>query len=545
MGGHPVALARLVDRYRFAELVPISAVPEEAVIETVISSDEVSGDAAGALVLSVGARDADDILRELRLWANAGATALVVRSDVVPNEKELADAQAGSSIVVLTLGASMSWLRFSSLVSAELGTAAQPASSATRVSGEVELFDLADSIAALVDGPVTIEDLSSTILAFSSDHDRADTPRKQSILGRRVSAAHNEILAHEGIFDQIYSSAQPVFLKTTVAGSRPRAAIRIKAGDDLMGSIWAVVDSPLSPVQAKGMHEASSVVALAMLHKRLSDEAHSQERLSLVTRLIEGGSAAAAAAIELGIGDAPAFVVAIRRGRMEKEDATARLAQQFFARTLSTFITSVNLQSAVADVQNTIYAVIPVRGTGEPHEVFARRFTEGIVRRAPRDNLTIGYGEVVNDITQLVRSRRQADVAVRVGRSHGKASGVVAWRDVQVDALMLELTDTMLARHEGIAQPLARVVEAEARTGLLFVSTLSAYLEHLGDVTQAASSLFVHPNTFRYRLRKLESEAGVDLKDPQTRFELLMQLRLEKRRNHESEVSFDNNQPRL
>ena len=97
---------------------------------------------------------------------------------------------------------------------------------------------------------------------------------------------------------------------------------------------------------------------------------------------------------------------------------------------------------------------------------------------------------------------------------------------MQVDGLLLELADSMLARHESIAHPLSRVIEAEQRTGLVLVSTLAAYLEHLGDVTAAAASLFVHPNTFRYRLRKLSVEAQVDLTDRQTRFELFLQLRL-------------------
>lgn len=528
-----LTLERLVDRYRFAELEPLAELPRRVAIESIASADEPHRQAPGTLVLGVGLEDEREVARELRRWADAGAAAFVLRPHAVPPRAKLDRILETHPIVPLTLGAAMPWLRFSALVVAELAGGAAPAPADQQWQSQSELFELADSIAALVDGPVTIEDLESNILAFSSDQDRADGPRKRSILERRVSAVNNEILAREGVFDRLYASPEPVFLRTTVADSRPRTAIRIKAGEELLGSIWAVVDGPLSQVQARQMQDASNVVALAMLRRRLADEAHTHTRVSQVTRLIEGGAAAVEAAFELGIGDAPAFVLAIRRGRGADGDQESRHAQRSLARTLSTFLASVNPLSAVAEVDQAIYAVVALRQAvpgGRSLRESAARFAQGLLGHVPREGVTIGYGEVVNDVTQLARSRRQADVALRVGHGDGSASGVVAWHDVQVDGLMLELLTAMISRHEGIAQPLARVIEAEERTGLIFLATLSAYLEHLGDVTPAAASLFIHPNTFRYRLRKLETEAGIDLTDRDTRFALLVQLRLRDQR---------------
>ena len=38
--------------------------------------------------------------------------------------------------------------------------------------------------------------------------------------------------------------------------------------------------------------------------------------------------------------------------------------------------------------------------------------------------------------------------------------------------------------------------------------------------------LFVHPNTLRYRLRRLEEVSGLDLADPEQRFAAMLQLRM-------------------
>lgn len=536
MSNKSLKLSKLVDRYRFAELEPQSVVPPGSTVELVAATDEQLSDAQGALVLGIGIHDPDEALQEIERWGRAGATAIVLRHGALPEEAPLAALLSTAPIVVLTLGGGMPWLRFSALVVAELeSSAAPPVDYSGRA--QSELFDLADSIAVLVDGPVTIEDLASRILAFSSDQNRADEPRQIAILEREIPAANTAILREEGAFDRLYASAEPVFLPSSaIKNMRPRVVMRIQAGKELLGSIWAVVEEPLSPLQAKGMQELASIVALVLMRRRLTEEAYHQARVSLATRFISGGSSAAAAALELGIADAPTFAIAIRRGLGTEWDPSTLHSQRSLARSLSTFVTSVNPQSVVAEVDGTIYVVAALRRRAKASVPFrydedARRFAEGLLRHVSREGALIGYGEVVEDITQLARSRRQADIAVRVCQASGGRTPVLAWRDAQVESLLIELTDAMLARHEGIAHPLSRVFEAEQRTGLVLVETLSAYLEHLGDVTSAAASLFVHPNTFRYRLRKIAAEAQVDLSDRQTRFELLLQLRLHKRQS--------------
>jgi DNA-binding PucR family transcriptional regulator len=49
------------------------------------------------------------------------------------------------------------------------------------------------------------------------------------------------------------------------------------------------------------------------------------------------------------------------------------------------------------------------------------------------------------------------------------------------------------------------------------VETLQAWLTHVGDITQAAKQMTVHPNTFRYRLRAIARLSAIDLEDPAER----------------------------
>lgn len=60
--------------------------------------------------------------------------------------------------------------------------------------------------------------------------------------------------------------------------------------------------------------------------------------------------------------------------------------------------------------------------------------------------------------------------------------------------------------------------------GTNLVETLRAWLGTIGDVAAASAAMYVHPNTFRYRLRRLTQVSGIDLSDPQQRFAAMLQL---------------------
>jgi PucR C-terminal helix-turn-helix domain len=57
-------------------------------------------------------------------------------------------------------------------------------------------------------------------------------------------------------------------------------------------------------------------------------------------------------------------------------------------------------------------------------------------------------------------------------------------------------------------------------------ATLKAYLDHRGNAPAMAAALHVHPQTVRYRLRKLRELFGATLEDPEARFELETAVRV-------------------
>jgi DNA-binding PucR family transcriptional regulator len=92
--------------------------------------------------------------------------------------------------------------------------------------------------------------------------------------------------------------------------------------------------------------------------------------------------------------------------------------------------------------------------------------------------------------------------------------------------LLLELRDLAAARGERPVGPVARLLAYDEHTDSDLTETLEAWLDSLGDVRAAAAALFIHPNTLRYRLRRLEEVSGLDIADPEQRFAAMIQLRI-------------------
>jgi hypothetical protein len=81
--------------------------------------------------------------------------------------------------------------------------------------------------------------------------------------------------------------------------------------------------------------------------------------------------------------------------------------------------------------------------------------------------------------------------------------------------LAADLAARRLAPLDGLTDgPRARMTE-----------TLRAWLDHQGRVTDTAEALHIHPQTARYRLRKLRELLGDALEDPRARLELDLALR--------------------
>lgn len=492
---------------------------------------------AGAVVLAVGVRGTEAIAALLAELGAKGAAALVVRSPV-ERGPVVADAVQDSGVALLGLTRGSTWAQLAALLRVLLGEGDVGSGEPERLGGLLagDLFALANAIAALLDAPVTIEDRSNRVLAFSGRQDEADPGRIATVLGLQVPEHYSRVLEERGVFRELFRSDRPVTMDPVVpdeedgGAALPRAAIAVRAGAEILGSIWVVLRRPLGD-RAEILVEAAKLAALHMLRLRAGADVERRLRTELVTTALEGGSGGREALARLGMAGQPLAVMAI--GVLdpvaEGSDAPAGLANELhrLRDAFALHLSAVHPRSSAAVLGSAIYGLVPLTRTADDGEEFALRIAEDFLDRlGERSAAVIGIGPVARDIAGLAHARLAADRTLRVLRDGAPGRRAARLSDVHAAALLMELRDLVASRGDRPMGPVARLTSYDEANNAHLVETLRAWLEAFGDVNAAAAAVFVHPNTFRYRLRRLAEVGQLDLGDPEARFAAHLHLRM-------------------
>ena len=501
-----------------------------------------------ALVLGVGVPP-PALPGLVRSVGRQGAVGLIVRAPVAMSPTlDTAVREAGLALLGLRRGAT--WGQLTALLRSLLAEGDIGPAEAESIGGlpSGDLFAVANAVSALLDAPVTIEDRSSRVLAFSGRQDEADSSRVETIIGRQVPERYARTLTELGVFRQLYRDHLPVVVDPADLGadtvSKQRVAIAVRAGDEVLGSIWAAMDGEVTAERSAALQDSAKLVALHMLRVRAGADVQRRLRTDLVSTALEGGVGARDALSRLGLAGKQVVVLAaalraehsgvrlssdLPAGSIPGETSDQTGALERLADALSVHLAASVPGSAVAVVGGIAYGLLPV-GAGtqgsEPEQRAGRLAEEFCERVGSRLPLVVGVGGVGDDVRGVTESRATATRALRVLREGHAVRRVARLPDVHAQSLLLELRDLAAARGERPVGPVARLLEYDEQNDSDLAESLEAWLDALGDIRAAATALFIHPNTLRYRLRRLEEVSGLDLADPEQRFAAMLQLRI-------------------
>ena len=376
-----------------------------------------------ALVLGVGLHAGADIAALLAALGTQQAAGLIVRAPV-PTDPELKAAAAESGVALLGFTRGASWTQLAAVLRSLLAEGdvgvTEPESLGGLPAGD--LFALANAIAALLDAPITIEDRNSRVLAFSGRQDEADPSRVETILGRQVPERYSRILGERGVFRDLYRSDQTVYVeplpRETDDFTLPRVAVAVRAGDEVLGSIWAAVHGPLTAERDEALRDAAKLVALHMLRVRAGADVERRLRADLVGTALEGGTGAREALSRLGLADQPVAVFALTLPRVPHEpgadgaDGPAAAAaligeRQRLADAFAMHLSAVHPGSAAALVSDIVYGLVPIPNQHTDGEQRALRIAaEFLERVGSRARPVVAVGPVARDVAGLARSAR-------------------------------------------------------------------------------------------------------------------------------------------
>ncbi|MBU9766273.1 PucR family transcriptional regulator [Mycobacterium sp. TNTM28] len=395
-----------------------------------------------------------------------------------------------------------------------------------------DLFSLAQSVAERTRGMVSIEDAQSHVLAYSASNDEADELRRLSILGRAGPPEHLAWIAQWGIFDAL--RAQPDVVRVAERpelGLRPRLAIGVfqPSADErrapvFAGTVWVQQGSRDLAEDAEEVLRGAAVLAARIIARLAAAPSTHAVRVRELLGLPDSGEAAAPAEIgpiarELGItADGRAAVIGFdgRAGgaRDATGGATTRLAD-VLALSASAFRHDAQITSA----GSRVYVLFPDTGKAVASWV---RATVAALRAESGPDLHAVIAGPVAGLAGAAAARADVDRVLDTAERHpGTLSAVTSLAEARTAVLLDEIV-TAIAADERLIDPRVRTLrDAEP----VLAETLAVYLDCFGDVAAAAQHLHVHPNTVRYRIRRVEQRLAVSLNDADVRLLFALSLR--------------------
>ncbi len=440
-----------------------------------------------------------------------------------PNEVlRTAAAEAGTAVlfrqtwadwaqVIGTLRAGLAVVRESEIANVPLG----------------DLDALAESLAALVGGAVTIETPQSQVLAYSSNNKDSDEIRRRTILNRQVPPERIEAMRKGGFFHLLWRTQGALHRRAD--GAVPeRAAIAVRAGDEILGSLWvAPVGHSLPPNVAETLQAVARAAAAHLLHDQARRAGQHQLVLEAARALLEGrGSAealAARTAFPMADHCAVLSISAVPEDGAHGDGRLAGLAAKHCARRAHQSIAVASEQGA-----RILRAGLQSDPVGAANQL--SRLSDSLARELSNDLgllVRIGVGDVRVGLAQAPESRRTADLALRALRFSGSARAFARAEELHDAVALLHILDALRDLATPASSSVTRLAASAKQSGEeVLLDTLRAYLENSGDRAKAARAMKVPVGTFRYRMEKVEKVCRIDLKDPDALLLAHLQLRL-------------------
>jgi len=123
--------------------------------------------------------------------------------------------------------------------------------------------------------------------------------------------------------------------------------------------------------------------------------------------------------------------------------------------------------------------------------------------------VNIGIGTVIDNIKNLSRSFKEAQIALEVGRVFDTEKEILSYENLGMGRLIYQLPTTLCEMFLKEVFKSGSIESLDSET--LF--TIQRFFENNLNVSETSRGLFVHRNTLVYRLEKIKKITGLDLRE--------------------------------
>lgn len=383
------------------------------------------------------------------------------------------------------------------------------------VPAEDSLFLRLASILARGDGLFAMTDeICTTLRATTLVTTRRKRPiASSSCEGEEVLGRYAQLLTNTAGLERIFRSRPLV----TISGGPdsedpPLLLLPIIFDDDIHGALGVATRAPVGETLVQALDGAARAVALQFYSSRLDFECDRGQTCELTQSLLSPppGLEPATRRRLLNVGfdlERPWRVSLIRavddKGTGDVVDPTGALCS--LSRHL---VRSDHYTPLVTCGPDSITIIMEAHPDGPQAEIEGlTRIHEELFAHFPELAVWIVSGGAV-PIGDLDKSRQEAERAMTVAQAHEPTGTVLAFEDLGIDSLLLDLISSPRAA-AWVTEVLRPLLAYDAKKkGALLRRTLDTYLALDCNADRTAEKLYLHANTVRYRLRVIEELTG-------------------------------------
>ncbi len=385
------------------------------------------------------------------------------------------------------------------------------------------LTEFAASMANILNRSITIEDTNLKILAYSLIGP-TDEVRSRSI---EIGYTPPEVVSYLrklGVFDRIQNDPKPQYLKPIPAmGIKfERIVAPILIGEQIYGYIWIIANGDsLTQLDFLAIERGAIVAALIMSRDMAVYEAEQRGKSNLIDHLIDPDATELTMQSEeilerLGVsGDFQiANIINIHDDLTPIRSISQILMEQ---------IKKAGIKATI--IERTKNLLVILNSTNEETTL---RFVELASKFAKQyeQPWIIGISSLTGSIENFRKAFNEGVDASRMGLilGNGHAS---TWFYSKLGFLPWVLeTPKEVINSNYYYRIIESMDQYDNERGSEILKTLESYLSSFANAQEAAKNLFIHRNTLRQRLRKVDELWNIHLDDPLEMLNLLFAIKI-------------------
>lgn len=150
-----------------------------------------------------------------------------------------------------------------------------------------------------------------------------------------------------------------------------------------------------------------------------------------------------------------------------------------------------------------------LRSQGDFTKIIRLLMTQVRERSPQLPPFSLGIGRLYPLASDLCRSLQEARQAVSLGRFRQPENGITCYEELGVLKLLSHIRTEEL--DDFVQETLGPLLEYDEENNTGYLDTLEAYFQENESLPKASERLFIHVNTLRNRLKKIQEILGVEL----------------------------------